>query len=693
MGIYRDEVNADGAYLHYEMQGDWVDSEGVAMTAGSGYGGSNDPSTSTSNVLGTTTTDGEWDFSGSCDRGILIGTSAQSQACFGTDLDANNQLSIECWVKFGGGTGLRSTGVNNILRSDNGWWLRMNNGHPVMNLRKTSNFDTTFEDTGSALSNDTLYHLVATWDGTYIRHYINGTLSSTSGNLAGTINFPANNNGTYIGSPGSETLAAEIDELAIYRSVLTGSQISRHYVIGTTGSLPDATITMASPPAITFTGENPDVVIEGSFSRTVTNAPDISLVGQDATVTGERNVNISSAGAANVTHAGLVPQILAGSNFTQTAFNGFYREWHSTPVAIDNPPSFTTNGTGYDLTEIFVESYGSKAAAFSGMSVDVTVPLDANIIGNATLTIDWQVLWSASQSNNQFQIRISNPFTVLRTIYNPLYVTGNNNPENIVLTSMVPGQTYTISITYVNNTIVSAGFDRIFIEALTLSYDYNDNVAIRILPAAGEITLEALDPSIYVEFSLTVTPDTPEISYISYNSDIVTPGQVSIGTDSPNVSLLGYSPSIQTERNVLQDTNTPSLVLAGLDSFVFTYTGSLSYKFVSPLTRYITASEAELLENIDLGSLLYNQEKEFLFRIGNTSTVYANFLITVRGLNEEFIGKVTFSTNKVDYYPSIQVTNVGINAISDVVYCKINADTDLLLGAGTFLISVEQYNV
>lgn len=72
------------------------------------------------------------------------------------------------------------------------------------------------------------YHVVGTFNGTNQRLYVNGTLVA-SANFSGT--FGVNNNRLLIGSwdAGSEFLNGTVDDVAVYGTVLSPTQISTHY--------------------------------------------------------------------------------------------------------------------------------------------------------------------------------------------------------------------------------------------------------------------------------------------------------------------------------------------------------------------------------------------------------------------------------------------------------------------------------
>ena len=80
----------------------------------------------------------------------------------------------------------------------------------------------------TALSNDTWYHLAGTYDGTNVRLYVNGVLDVTTAQALDT----TNTDGVHVGaftSGYSAYLTGQVDEVAIYSTVLTAAQILSHY--------------------------------------------------------------------------------------------------------------------------------------------------------------------------------------------------------------------------------------------------------------------------------------------------------------------------------------------------------------------------------------------------------------------------------------------------------------------------------
>jgi len=291
---YRSVVDADGVYIHYDLNGDYDDQEGVATTSGTQYGGSSMPSFVSSILPGQTSNSAVYfiDTNG----GVYVGTAAQAQACFASALDDNGDMSIECWYKSNSSIGgMRSSGVENLIRHDGTlWWLRINNKAASMLINTTSSTNFSF-DGSTTLSDDTLYHIVGTYTGgsdKKIRIYINGVLDGTSTAASGTLSLGANGNATYLGSPGSETARGTIDEVALYRKALSSTEVLSHYNEGI-GAV-SVSINAGTISNIAIAGK-PATISAGSDTSISAPVSNIAIAGQPSTITASSNVQVENS--------------------------------------------------------------------------------------------------------------------------------------------------------------------------------------------------------------------------------------------------------------------------------------------------------------------------------------------------------------------------------------------------------------
>ncbi len=95
---------------------------------------------------------------------------------------------------------------------------------------------------GYALSTSSVFHLVATWDGTTLVLYVNGVSRETA--TPGAMTIPATGIYTSIGATAASAptlyFNGTIDEVAIYTTALSSTRVSAHYTAGSTTPASDA---------------------------------------------------------------------------------------------------------------------------------------------------------------------------------------------------------------------------------------------------------------------------------------------------------------------------------------------------------------------------------------------------------------------------------------------------------------------
>ena len=79
---------------------------------------------------------------------------------------------------------------------------------------------------GRAVANGAWHHVVATYDGTVMRAYIDGAAATGSG-VTTTINTVAGDH--WIGTTGSDFFNGSIDEVALYTRALSAADVASHY--------------------------------------------------------------------------------------------------------------------------------------------------------------------------------------------------------------------------------------------------------------------------------------------------------------------------------------------------------------------------------------------------------------------------------------------------------------------------------
>ena len=147
-------------------------------------------------------------------------------------------LTLEGWVNGNGNSW--SDGHEMVVNAGNAHYVSIRNGKVFGSLQFAA--QSTFE--GGTVPNTGWHHVVLTWtNGDYMRLYLDGALSATSSTIvSGTL---ATGGSVGIGTFGPDVTPSLwfkgfLDEIAVYPTALTGTQVAAHYALrtapGTSGS-------------------------------------------------------------------------------------------------------------------------------------------------------------------------------------------------------------------------------------------------------------------------------------------------------------------------------------------------------------------------------------------------------------------------------------------------------------------------
>lgn len=144
----------------------------------------------------------------------------------------NSSLSVSLWVRSPGGSTERAILSSQEAPVAKGYALYLTSaGQPQARVGRGTT-QSWAQATGTALLNNTWTHLVFSYDGTYLRLYQNGVLQSST--LTGFL--PNLSNPLYIGAGGTELTPSgkdfflgDIDEVGIWRTPLTDSEVFTIY--------------------------------------------------------------------------------------------------------------------------------------------------------------------------------------------------------------------------------------------------------------------------------------------------------------------------------------------------------------------------------------------------------------------------------------------------------------------------------
>jgi phosphatidylinositol-3-phosphatase len=184
-------------------------------------------------------------------------------------LNATATLTLEAWVK-----PASLPGTSTVLRKDGQYLLRIyNTGSVVFRLWKGGAIYELTAPPG-VVNLGVWSHLVATYDGSTMTVYVNGTARAAKA-LIGPIDTSAN--GLYLGSSlnSYDYFPGSLDEVAVYPTALAAARVQAHYAVGIG---PDATpprVNLLSPVGGSTATANP--VFSGTAGSDVGDLPSVSV--------------------------------------------------------------------------------------------------------------------------------------------------------------------------------------------------------------------------------------------------------------------------------------------------------------------------------------------------------------------------------------------------------------------------------
>ena len=168
-------------------------------------------------------------------------------------LQVQAQISMECFLKFAATPQDFSVPLaygSDIRYAPYDLYFRVGK----INARFRTSSGTVTVTGPTALLSNTAYHIVATYDGANAKLYVNGTLAATKakvGTLAGydrTHGFALGDDAGFVDAAFIGTL----DEVAIYGTALSASDVATHYTAATSGPPPTPTPSPSTTPGSSF---------------------------------------------------------------------------------------------------------------------------------------------------------------------------------------------------------------------------------------------------------------------------------------------------------------------------------------------------------------------------------------------------------------------------------------------------------
>jgi autotransporter-associated beta strand protein len=204
-------------------------------------------------------------LAGSADTAIEVAAGQIIKVPYKAELNPNGAFTVEAWLKASSVGGLTCALGSLQVGDPRSGWLIYQDGTTGWNFRTYAQAGTATATSitagapspapNSLLTPGNWYHVVATWDGTVSKVYVDGVLGATSApatyvaNIGADLHFGSRSNGDF-GWSGS------LDEIAIYASSLDAATIASHHANGTNPARPTPypTLIQASNPVGYWSG-------------------------------------------------------------------------------------------------------------------------------------------------------------------------------------------------------------------------------------------------------------------------------------------------------------------------------------------------------------------------------------------------------------------------------------------------------
>jgi hypothetical protein len=670
----------------------------------------------------------------------------------GTALDDNNRGTYEAWIYV---TSLSTT--RTIIRQGQaaaGFAFRVTaNGELEawfgdLNIRAVS-------ATGEIAIN-TWYHVAATWDGTNVRLYKNGALITTSADQSAFTWANVASSATDIGRVAglnSENFSGRIDELALYRSALSGARILSHYNVGT-GASSNVDVSVSAPVAnIDVAGVAPTV----STQADVTQSPpvaNIDVAGLAPTVTVEANISVSapvadiavqgndtsiSAGGALTIGAELADIAVAGLDADVTAQSDLTVAAPTADISVAALPA--TVGVSGNI------SIGATVAdiAVAGLAPTIVIQIGKQFLRPVS-DIGWDqnggyggwanvdepspndddfVSWTRAStfpdsgiSSARITLNLSDPVATPNTtsghILRYRYISYGSASVIVTLyaNSLIKSWTEPTAATWTTRerTLTAA-------EVGAIGNYNNLRVQVGVYPDAGatgqvswiemelpamsgdntvsppvaDITVAGLTPTISISGGVTVVVDSPaNVSVAALATSFSTGDTTSIGVETGNITIAGVDTGLVTDRTIAFQADVVDITMEGPAPSVWTGADQLLHRWIPDYYTGMSSKDANPLQSLDFGPLLHGQRRALRFRLGNDSHRPTDFLIRAVSSNPGVVDMIEFSPDAYTWARELVLESIPANGLTDVIWVRMSVSPNAFVSTGSFLIEVVQ---
>jgi hypothetical protein len=192
---------------------------------------------------------------GESDKAVgLDGTNDHVRVPASSSLDLTNAITVEAWIK---PAALPAAGsFASIVTKPEAYTLQFNGPRLELTVIQGGDRKRLQAPSGAVVAGQA-YHVVGTFDGTTQRLYLNG-VQVASAALAGSAS--TSSAALYMGSwsGGDEFLRGTLDEVAVYRGVLSAARVKAHYDAAAGSTQPPASV--AAPSGLTASAASPSAI-------------------------------------------------------------------------------------------------------------------------------------------------------------------------------------------------------------------------------------------------------------------------------------------------------------------------------------------------------------------------------------------------------------------------------------------------
>ncbi len=573
----------------------------------------------------------------------------------------------------------------------------------------------------SGKSSGTWYHVAVTCNGapgsTLPKLYVNGVQETSAGSSGSGGTYTDDNSLVEWGARpiGATAINAKIDEVAFFDSALTSTVLLSHYNAGLgianisqTAVVTD--VSVAGQPAVistvVITPTVSNIAVAGQApTLAITSNPTVNAVSSNIAIAGRDPGSVGTgfegiAVVADVAIQSIPPSSLRLDQIftaqkSNIAIGGINPSLDVPQVgrpmfnAADHYPTWGTGGWS-SLNEAVPEDVYYDATFYPGGYSPAAdrrarfriTPLGVPLAGPRTISYRWKHPGALMT----FQVILQQGETEIQRWNHGSATQSSYVTTTQTITGTITDYTNLNVIFSASHTLAAAGdsmyvsYAAIFLPTIATVLDITVN-ALRT-----DTTVVGAAPAVARGVEVGLPTD---IGVEGFGPAIITPGGVSLSIQAAEVTVTGKDPTLAVFRDSVQIAIPTHIDLGFTASSIQTQVDS--FKFIPITDNNLTAADANELTAINLGPLLFSQEKIIAFKMGNIGSFPINLTITTMSVNETLTSLATFSANKVAYTSTIIVEGIPPNGISDPIWMKMNAGSTLP-GAGTIVIDVEQSN-